>query len=74
MSNKLPSPGCKYNPTGIRCLPEERHCERCGHNPEVAAARMEKAFPGYLTALQHLPPVEMERILLGKWDTPTAEQ
>ena len=61
------SPGCQYNPTGIRCLPEERHCEKCGHNPAVAAARIEKAFPGYLAALRHLPPVRKEALLNGNW-------
>ena len=68
------SPGCKYNPEGVKCEPGDRHCEICGHNPKVAAARTEKIFPGYLTCLQSLPPVETERILGGKWNIPAVEQ
>ena len=61
------TPGCQYNPEGIQCDPNGRHCESCGHNPAVAAARTEKAFPGYLAALRHLPPVDRERLLVGNW-------
>lgn len=68
------TPGCKYNPVGVKCDPEGRQCARCGHNPKVAAARTEKIFPGYLTCLQSLPPVETERILGGKWNIPAGEQ
>lgn len=68
------TPGCQYNPVGVQCDPNGRHCDRCGHNPAVAAARTEKSFPGYLSALRHLPPVETERILGGKWNIPAAEQ
>ena len=39
--------GCKYNPEGVRCSPDGRHCESCGHNPAVAAARLQKRYPGY---------------------------
>lgn len=58
---------CKYNPEGVRCSPNGRHCESCGHNPAVAAARIEKAFPGYLASLRHLPPVRKESLLNGNW-------
>lgn len=44
------SPGCKYIPEGVQCDPNERHCERCGHNPAVAAARLQKLHPGYFVA------------------------
>ena len=62
------TPGCKYNPEGVRCDPKERHCESCGHNPAVAASRLQKIYAGYPDALMHLPPVETERILGGKWN------
>ena len=65
------TPGCKYNPEGIQCDPNGRHCERCGHNPAVAAARTEKAFPGYLAALR-LPPDRPEIYTLGNWGSPEA--
>ena len=41
------SPGCKYNPEGVRC--EEHQCKACGFNPEVTAARLKKLAPGYTT-------------------------
>ena len=31
---------CKYT-TGVNCPEEGRCCERCGHNPEVSARRLE---------------------------------
>lgn len=68
------TPGCKYNPVGVKCDPEGRQCARCGHNPTVAADRINKAFPGYMPTLQLLPPVETERILGGKWNIPAVEQ
>lgn len=46
-SKAYATPGCKFNPVGVRCDPEDRHCEKCGHNPEVAASRLQKRFPGY---------------------------
>lgn len=67
------SPGCRFNPEGIQCDPNGRHCDRCGHNPEVAAARLQKLqkqLLGYPTALQHLPPVRKEALLSGNWGSP----
>lgn len=32
---------CKYN-DGVGCSKLHRHCERCGWNPAVAKARLEK--------------------------------
>ena len=32
---------CKFN-EGVDCSPFNRHCERCGWNPELAKARLEK--------------------------------
>ena len=71
------TPGCKYNPEGIQCDPNGRHCEKCGHNPAVASDRLQKfqkQLLSYPTELQHLPPVETERILGGKWNIPAVEQ
>jgi len=35
-------PSCKFT-EGVRCSKTGRHCERCGHNPEVSKARL-RAF------------------------------
>ena len=35
-------PSCKFT-EGVRCPLTGRHCERCGHNPEVAEKRL-RAF------------------------------
>lgn len=32
---------CRYN-ENINCAPFHRHCDRCGWNPKVAQARLEK--------------------------------
>lgn len=40
------TPSCKFN-IGVQCSPQDQHCETCGHNPEVAKARLQKLFPGY---------------------------
>lgn len=72
------TPGCQYNPEGVQCDPNGRHCERCGHNPEVAAARLQKfqmkdpGGPSYITALRHLPPDRPEIYMLGNWGSPEA--
>ena len=31
---------CRYNPEGCACV--ARNCEKCGHNPDVANARLRK--------------------------------
>lgn len=32
---------CQYN-EGVACPVANRNCKRCGHNPDVAKARMQK--------------------------------
>ena len=46
-SNVYTTPGCIYNPVGVRCDPEDRRCEKCGHNPAVAEARLKTLYPWY---------------------------
>ena len=79
------SPGCKFNPEGVQCDPNGRHCESCGHNPAVAAARLQKIHPGYFAATNkqaaqiqsnHHPrlaprdPAITEALLSGNWGCP----
>lgn len=61
------TPGCKFNPVGVACNPENRRCENCGWNPAVAAARLQKRYPGYRTPLA---PARKEALLNGNWDGP----
>lgn len=40
MSNYKEPVSCKYT-SGVNCPEDGRRCDRCGHNPEVAARRLE---------------------------------
>lgn len=37
----IESPRCPHN-DGVICYPGERQCDRCGWDPEVGQARLEK--------------------------------
>lgn len=37
---------CKFN-GGVECYPNERRCNKCGWNPEVAQRRIQEALMKY---------------------------
>lgn len=64
------TPGCIYEPGGVGCKPEDRHCGNCGWNPAIARARIQKLYPGYLATLEPMDPSRKEALLNGNWGGP----
>lgn len=45
---------CKYN-EGVGCAPVGRNCEKCGWNPKVSKARLEKFCKEHRIAVPQSP-------------------